>query len=53
MQVMLSCVGTGSGAGFSLGDLLGGEGAGLRDPKREAALAVGGIPHTVVRVGEP
>ena len=49
---MLSCVGAGPGAGFSLGDLLGGEGAALRDPKREAALASASIPHTVVRAGE-
>lgn len=36
-----------------MGGLLGGEGSALRDPKREAALASSGVPHTVVRAGEP
>ena len=51
VQVVLSCVGAEARGGFSLGDLLGGEGAALRDPKREAALAEGGVPYTLVRAG--
>ena len=50
-QVLLSGVGSAAGGGFSLGALLGGEAAVLRDPQREAALAAAGLPHTVVRAG--
>ena len=50
--MLLSSAGSEEGSGFSFGDLLGGEGAALRDPKREEAVIGGSIPYTVVRASE-
>ena len=50
-QVLLSSAGSRGGSGFPLGGLLGGEGGVLSDPKRAAAVAASGIPHTIVQAG--
>ena len=50
-QVVLSTVGAAEGSGFSLGAFMGGDGAVLRSPAREAAVAESGVPHTIIRAG--